>query len=125
MVLKELIPIAEDCIIATAPLTKDMTSPNAIYRANAIRVLCKLAVEPTILPTIERYMRQSLVDKEPSVASAALVTGVHMMRYGHVEYVKRWVSEVQAALQSKSSMVQYHALGLLYQIKKQDRFVSR
>lgn len=35
--------------------------------------------------------------------------------------MKRWVSEVQEALQSRSGMVQYHALGLLHQIKRTDR----
>jgi hypothetical protein len=35
--------------------------------------------------------------------------------------VKRWVSEVQEALQNKSIMTQYHALGLLHQIKQHDR----
>ena len=35
--------------------------------------------------------------------------------------VKRWVNEVQTALQSDNNSVQYHALALLHQIKKQDR----
>lgn len=35
--------------------------------------------------------------------------------------MKRWFSEVQSAVKSKSTMVQYHALGLLHQIKRNDR----
>lgn len=35
--------------------------------------------------------------------------------------IKRWVNEVQQAVNSNSVMVRYHALGLLYQIKKSDR----
>lgn len=33
----------------------------------------------------------------------------------------RWLNEAQTALQSPHEMVQYHALSLLYQIKKHDR----
>ena len=33
----------------------------------------------------------------------------------------RWVNEVQEAISSDNVMVQYHALGLLYHIKKTDR----
>ena len=35
--------------------------------------------------------------------------------------VKRWVNEAQEAVNSDSVMVQYHALGLLYQLRKSDR----
>ena len=54
------------------------------------------------------------------MASAALVSGVHLLRVGP-DIVKRWVNEVQQSLSSKNVMVQYHALGLLHQIKKHDR----
>lgn len=66
---------------------------------------------------------QSLVDKSPTVASAALVSSLHLMKQSH-DVVKRWVNEVQQALNSKSpmnQMVQYHALGVLYHIKSKDR----
>lgn len=61
------------------------------------------------------------MDKEASVSSAALVSGSHLLRTMSTDIVKRWVSEVQEALQSKHPMVQYHALGLLQQIKQHDR----
>ena len=35
--------------------------------------------------------------------------------------MKRWVNEVQEALSSDNVMVQYHAMGLLYHIRKHDR----
>ncbi len=35
--------------------------------------------------------------------------------------MKRWVNEVQEALSSDSFMVQYHAMGLLYYLRKRDR----
>lgn len=42
LVLKELLPLAEDVIMIISSLTKDMNSANDVYRANAIRVLCKI-----------------------------------------------------------------------------------
>lgn len=37
------------------------------------------------------------------------------------EVVKRWVNEAQEAVNGDNMMVQYHALGLLYHIRKSDR----
>ena len=35
--------------------------------------------------------------------------------------MKRWVNETQEAVSSDNLMVQYHAMGLLYHIRKRDR----
>lgn len=40
---------------------------------------------------------------------------------GGNDVVKRWVNEAQEAVSSDSIMVQYHALGVLYHIRKSDR----
>ena len=40
------------------------------------------------------------------------------------DVVKRWVNEVQEAASSDNIMVQYHALGLLYHIRKHDRLAA-
>ena len=40
---------------------------------------------------------------------------------GSTEIVKRWVNETQEAVSSDNLMVQYHAMGLLYHIRKRDR----
>ena len=63
---------------------------------------------------------QALVDRNCFVAASALVSGIHLMQVNG-EVVKRWVNEVQTALQSDNQSVQYHALALLHQIKRQDR----
>merc|ERR1719461_1625435 len=65
-------------------------------------------------------MKQAIVDRNPSVSSAALVSSLHLSNTAG-EVVKRWVNEVQESLSSDSVMVQYHALGLLYHIRKTDR----
>lgn len=40
--IKELSTLAEDVIIVTSSLTKDMTGPEDLYRAAAIRALCSI-----------------------------------------------------------------------------------
>ena len=71
-------------------------------------------------------MKQALVDRSASIASAALVSSLHMgtkKTQGPAagEVIKRWVNEAQEAVNSESVMVQYHALGLLYHIRRTDR----
>jgi coatomer protein complex subunit gamma len=86
-------------------------------------------------------MKTAIVDKNPSVSSAALVSSYHLLPIAK-EVVKRWSSETQeAAASTKSSggfslgfssssgnlpinnstMSQYHAIGLLYQMRSHDR----
>ena len=122
LMLKELKPSAEEVIIVCATLTKDMNSKIDLNRGNAIRVLGAIiaATDPTLLAQIERHLKQALVDRNSFVAASALVSGIHLMQVNG-EVVRRWVNEVQTALQSDSQSVQYHALALLHQIKRQDR----
>lgn len=86
-------------------------------------------------------MKTAIVDKNPSVSSAALVSSYHLLPISK-DVVRRWQSETQeAAGSSKSSsgfslgfssssgqlpvnnstMTQYHAIGLLYQMRMHDR----
>lgn len=99
---------------------------------------------------IERIIKASIVDKNPSVSAAALVSSYHLFGASK-EIVRRWATEVQEAaiakqsgglasvassyissfggqaanqsqvVQSTSSIAQYHAIGLLYLIRQQDR----
>lgn len=41
--------------------------------------LC-IHLQSSLLPQLERFLKQSLVDKDPHVASAALVSGIHLMK---------------------------------------------
>ena len=102
---------------------------------------------------VERFFKVAIVDRNPSIASAALVSAYHLFPHAK-DVVKRWVNEAQEALNAKSSssffaastsggilgfggsssqpsgpqtipstsyIAQYHALGLLYLIRQQDR----
>ncbi|XP_044755635.1 coatomer subunit gamma [Coccinella septempunctata] len=117
--IKELSSIADDVIIVTSSLTKDMTGKEDLYRAAAIRALCSIT-DGAMLQAIERYMKQAIVDRNSAVSSAALVSSLHLTKLAP-EVVKRWVNEAQEAVNSDNIMVQYHALGLLYHIRKSDR----
>ncbi|XP_042494327.1 coatomer subunit gamma-2 isoform X2 [Macadamia integrifolia] len=119
LIIKELSPSADEVIIVTSSLMKDMNSKSDMYRANAIRVLCRIT-DGTLLTQIERYLKQAIVDKNPVVASAALVSGIHLLQT-NPEIVKRWSNEVQEAVQSRAALVQFHALALLHQIRQNDR----
>lgn len=107
---------------------------------------------------VERFYKTAIVDKNPSVSSAALVSSYHLYPVAK-DVIKRWVNEAQEAVSGKSSssffgsvsagasagylgfasgggsqsasgyqpvpstsfITQYHALGLLYVIRQQDR----
>ncbi|XP_078517903.1 coatomer subunit gamma-1 isoform X3 [Lissotriton helveticus] len=119
LTIKEMSTLSEDVIIVTSSLTKDMTGKDDNYRGPAVRALCKIT-DSTMLQAIERYMKQAIVDKVPSVSSSALVSSLHLLKTSF-DVVKRWVNEAQEAGSSENMMVQYHALGLLYHVRKNDR----
>ncbi|CAK1588251.1 unnamed protein product [Parnassius mnemosyne] len=94
--IKELSSLAQDVIIVTSSLTKDMTGKEDLYRAAAIRALCSIT-DSTMLQAIERYMKQAIVDKNPAVSSAALVSALHLSATVP-DLVRRWVNEAQVLL---------------------------
>jgi coatomer protein complex subunit gamma len=69
---------------------------------------------------IERFIKQAIVDRNPAVSSAALVSSLHLYNLNK-EVVKRWSNEVQEALTSKGPSAQYQALGLLYLMRSHDK----
>ncbi len=101
-----------------------------------------LTFQGTTVQGIERLVKTAIVDKTPSVSSAALVSSYHLLPIAR-DVVRRWQSETQeAASSAKSSggflsfstgaqhtlaasntnyMTQYHAIGLLYQMRSHDR----
>ncbi|KAL4226660.1 Coatomer subunit gamma-1 [Mactra antiquata] len=119
MGIKDMSKIANDVIIVTSSLMKDMTGRDDQFRGPAIRALCSIT-DTTMLQSIERYMKQAIVDKCHAVASAALVSSLHLSKTS-MDITKRWVNEAQEAVSSDNIMVQYHALGLLHHLRKHDK----
>jgi coatomer subunit gamma len=142
LVIKELANTAEDVIMVTSSIMKDTSvGSDVVYRANAIRALCRI-IDASTVPAIERLIKTAIVDKVPSVSSAALVSSYHLLPVAR-DVVRRWQNEVQeaasgsnrggafslgfggggghAAMTTTSYNTQYHAIGLLYQMRSHDR----
>ncbi|KAI8590226.1 adaptin N terminal region-domain-containing protein [Geranomyces variabilis] len=120
LLIKELSTVADNVFIGTSSLMRDMTGKSdVVYRANAIRALARIT-DTSTLATIERPLKQFIVDKQPNVSSGALVSSLHLFN-ANKEAVRRWANEVQEAVNNKGAITQYHALGLLYQIRQHDR----
>ncbi|KAF8745202.1 Coatomer subunit delta, partial [Rhizoctonia solani] len=149
LAIKELSTTAEDVIMVTSSIMKDMQGNlDAVYRPNAIRALCRI-IDPSMVQGVERFFKAAIVDKAPSIATAALVSSYHLFPVSK-DVIKRWVNEAQEALNTKPTssyfnpisssgwgsrsqpdqqqvlpsttfVTQYHALGLLYLIRQQDR----
>ncbi|KAF2274898.1 coatomer subunit gamma [Westerdykella ornata] len=142
LVIKELASSADDVIMVTSSIMKDTAvGSDVVYRPNAIRALCRV-IDASTVQAIERLVKPCIVDKNPSVASAALVSSYHLLPVAK-DVVRRWQSEaVEAASGSKGGggflggfggsshstlqastnyMTQYHAIGLLYQMRAGDR----
>ncbi|KAL7417416.1 adaptin N terminal region-domain-containing protein [Mrakia frigida] len=102
LVIKELSPIAEDVIMVTSSIMKDM-QPNleVVYRANAIRALCRIT-DAQAIQSVERYFKSAIVDRSTSISSASLVSAYHLHPMAR-EIIKRWSNEASEALTPKSS----------------------
>lgn len=124
VILKELYQLCDpsDVIIITSCLTKDMTCNVDLYRAHALRVLARI-IDSSMLGAIERYVKQAIIQKSPVVASSALVSSLFLFQKSaeNASIIKRWIREVNEAMESQNEMVQYHATQLFYQIKSNDR----
>lgn len=93
------------------------------------------------MQSVERVIKTAIVDKNPAVSSAALISSYHLLPIAR-DVVRRWQSETQEAATStkassgfslgfstsqnqmpmnQSTMTQYHAIGLLYQMRMHDR----
>lgn len=141
VVMQELAKTAEDTIMITSSIMKDTsTSSETIYRPNSIRALCRI-IDAGSIPVIERPISTAIVDKTPAVSSAALVSSIHLFPLSK-DIVRRWVNQVSEVMTSRTVgstiavppsmshlnirpnatfMCQYHALGLLYLMRGNDR----
>ncbi|GAA97462.1 hypothetical protein E5Q_04141 [Mixia osmundae IAM 14324] len=139
LVIKELSKIADDVIMVTSSIMKDM-QPNleVVYRPNAIRALCRV-IDGSMIQGVERFFKSAIVDKSVPISSAALVSSYHLSPVAR-DVIKRWANEANEGIVAKTSsatmgappsgyqsapsssyITQYHALGLLYIIRQQDR----
>jgi coatomer protein complex subunit gamma len=92
------------------------------FLSSVFDLLCFIALEQApMLSQVDRFFKQAIVDKNAFTSSSALVAGIHLFKLGP-DVIRRWVNEVQEAVNAgRSKMSQYHALHLLYLIKRHDR----
>lgn len=119
LIIKELKIESDSSLIVVSCLSKDMTSKIDLFRANSIRVLAKI-MDASMVGQMERFLKQALVDKNPFIMASTLCAGQHLFATAP-DVIKRWLAEIQEALNNKARMVQYHALALLYRVKQHDK----
>ncbi|KAJ9113093.1 hypothetical protein QFC20_001980 [Naganishia adeliensis] len=101
LVIKELSSVAEDVIMVTSSIMKDM-QPNleVIYRPNAIRALARI-IDASSVVSAERFFKSAIVDRSPSVSSAAIVSAYHLHPIAR-DVIRRWANETQEAANGKA-----------------------
>ena len=123
MIIKEMATKSQDIIIVTSSLTQDMTNAKleAVYKASAIRAL-GMIIDGSMVPSVERFLKTAMADRNGHMASAALATGIHLFA-ANKEAVRRWLPDVQQALtlSPPKSITQYHAFCLSFLVKQNDR----
>ncbi|CCE66276.1 hypothetical protein TPHA_0P01180 [Tetrapisispora phaffii CBS 4417] len=133
--IKELSGISEDVLMATSSIMKDVQNGSDLVKSNAIRSLSVVLDESTAF-SAERMLKSAVVSKNPTISSASLVTSYHLLPISE-NTVKRFSNETQEAVvdlkpfpqqdiigdyyPNSTFITQYHALGLLYQLKKNDK----
>ncbi|OAF65472.1 Gamma-COP [Intoshia linei] len=115
--IKELSKIANDVIIVTSSITRDMNGTDDEIKASAIRTLSRI-IDISMIQSVDRYLKQSIVSNVPHVASAALVSSLNI---GGSEIARRWINEAQEAITNSGNMVPFHAIGFMYAARKNDK----
>lgn len=143
LTIKELSSTSQDILMVTSSIMKDIQSGDLIYKPNAIRTLSKV-LDPTTVSASERLFKNSIVDKNPIVSSAALISSYNLLPIAK-DVVKRFTNETLETIQSfkqfppdqyqlheyyggattnlptTTYMYQYHALSLLYELRNHDK----
>lgn len=139
--IKELSGMSEDVLMATSSIMKDVQNGSDLVKPNAIRALTYVLDESTAF-SAERLLKSAVVSKHPSISSAALCTSYNLLSISEVT-IKRFANEAQEAISdlkqfpsvpydensllvgefypNSTYIAQYHAIGLIYQLKKNDK----
>lgn len=103
-------------------LLQDINSNNQQFlhlKGNAIRLLGKI-VDSSTLPSIERYLKQSLSLGSESISSAVMLVLLQISRESK-EVLRHWISEITNVLSSGSTSIsKYHAMIVYFMAKQND-----
>jgi len=142
LAIKELCSMSEDTLMITASIMKDIQGREAVFKPDAVRTLSRV-LDGSTIHAAERAMRNCIVDSNQAVCCAALVSTYHLFPVAK-DVVRRWANEAQDTIGAAKSIVrspyaaqggvsgssrlpqstyfhQYHALGLMYQLRKDDK----
>lgn len=120
LIIKTIEPSETESFIVTQCLIKDVNGKNDAYRANGIRVLSKIVDASVAGQISDRFLKTAVVDKNQFVATSAILCGMHLLKVAP-DLIKRWVNEIQEVVNNGDGLPQYHALALLYELKRNDR----
>jgi coatomer subunit gamma len=87
MIIKEM-KKQPSIYIVTSSLMKDIHHKNSNFRRNSLRVI-PMVIDPSNLVQVERYIKGLINDSDSSVASGALISGMHMIS-ANEEMIKKW-----------------------------------
>ena len=121
LAIKELSKLDINALIVISSLTQDVASrADPVYRANALRTLCAVVKDGGLLAsTMERFIKQSLVDASSLVQSGAAENGSDVK-----DTVKRWISAAgsqESVLGMQGTLARYHGLGMALALRQGDR----
>ncbi|GFE54606.1 coat gamma subunit [Babesia ovis] len=119
LLIKSIRASETEIFIVTSSLTKDVNSPNHIYRANAIRAMC-LVIKSNVASQVERYIKSSLVDRDQYVCSSALLCCIRIFTQ-MPQIVRRWVGEAATCLTNSNKMVQFHGTLMMFLVRLNDK----
>ncbi len=142
LAIKELCSMSDDILMITASIMKDIQGREPVFKPNAVRTLSRV-LDGSTIHAAERAMRNCIVDSNQAVCCAALVSTYHLYPVAK-DVVRRWANEAQDTIGASKSIArspyaahesfsgstrlpqstyfhQYPALGLLYQLKKEDK----
>ena len=111
-----------EVFIVVSSLTKDMNSTEYVFKANSMKVLAKI-IDPENLPSIDRYLKQAIMDKNLYVQKGALMSGIILFNKA-AENIKKWSNEVQDKLNATDPQILYLSLILMSMIKSNDLFAA-
>lgn len=86
-----------------------MNSKVDLYRSNSIRVLCSI-IDSQLLSQIERYLKQAVVDRSPVVASAVLVSALHLQGQNMEVRSRGWATSLTCSCAAHTPLQAQHRM---------------
>ncbi|XP_057788335.1 coatomer subunit gamma-like isoform X8 [Salvia miltiorrhiza] len=108
LIAKELCPVADEVELVTSSILKDTNSRTVIYRANAIRLLCRITIGTSSTATqIAKCLSDAFGDKNHIVQSAALVCAINLIKRDPMTRYRIMIRNLRKVFRAPA-FVEYH-----------------